>query len=106
MRLENTSNISSSLRELESSFPIQELGTFSGWEGHSVIMSCENLSGNINEKWSFSGLNGVSSERPCEVESVLNISLLESSWYQLLQTQGDLESFLFLESSVYVDQDR
>ena len=60
-------------------------------------MLCENLSGNINEKLSRSGLNGVSSERPCDVESVLNISLLGPSWYQLLQTQGDLESFLFLE---------
>lgn len=40
---------------------------------------CARLSaGNINEKRPLSGLNGVHSERPREVESVLNISLLES----------------------------
>ena len=36
----------------------------------------------------------------------LCLDLLKLSWYQLLQTQGDLEGFLFQEWNVYVGQGR
>lgn len=67
---------------------------FSGREGRSVIICVRLSAGNINKKLPLSGLNGMSSERPCEAQSVLNISQLESSWYQLLQIHGALDSFL------------
>lgn len=102
MRLESTSNISSSTEGAGVFISSPRTAMFSGREGRSVIICVGLAAGNINEKRPLSGSNGVSSGRPCAAESVLNISQLDSSWYQLPHTHSALDSFLALEWSVYV----
>lgn len=92
------------LRELESLFPVQELNMFSWWEEQSVIIFCETQLAMLMRKRLAQVWMAWAQERPYEAESVLNISLLESSWYQIFQTHGALDSFLSLELSVYIGQ--